>query len=259
MNYSILAFHAGKRMDLRKLEQSTPLTIIKRDNSFLLLQKAEEQFVYVKNYGSVVFCNVEKDELRQIFTEITGRKVNFEANETEQYEVEINAEKPQGVNFNTVFVNAFSLDRLHIVMLNLAQSVALDYYQAKTNALLEQTSKISATLETTGDIGIPRSKLRKFIGRTMTLKSRIAENLLIFETSDLAWYNEELSELDTELRKQLDVVNRHHGLQYSLDIVKENLDLFRDILHHKHSSTLEWIIIILILLEVADLITSKLF
>jgi uncharacterized Rmd1/YagE family protein len=91
----------------------------------------------------------------------------------------------------------------------------------------------------------------------MVLRTRIAENLLIFETSDLAWSSEQLSRLDNELREQLDMVNRHHGLQYSLNIAKENLDLFREILHHKQSSTLEWIIIILILLEVVDLVISK--
>lgn len=175
------------------------------------------------------------------------------------YELQIEPNRNSEVAFNTVVVPEFSIDILHLVMLNLSQSVALENYQNRTNLLLEQTREISDNLKHTGDIGVPRRRLRKFVGRTMVLKNRIAENLLIFETSDLAWSNELLSNLDTELRNQLDVVNRHHGLQYSLDIVKENLDLYRNILEHKHSSMLEWIIIILILLEVADLIITKLF
>ena len=53
-----------------------------------------------------------------------------------------------------------------------------------------------------------------------------------------------------KLNEELDFKNRFASIQHSLDIVKENLELFKDILQHKHSSLLEWIIIILILFEV---------
>ena len=59
-----------------------------------------------------------------------------------------------------------------------------------------------------------------------------------------------MSYLDQELSNELDIVNRHNGLQHNLDVIKENLDLFKDIMQHKHSSMLEWIIIILILFEI---------
>jgi len=96
--------------------------------------------------------------------------------------------------------------------------------------------------------------MRKFIGETMNIKNRIAKNLFIFETSNLAWSKENLSDLDNQLRFQLDVVNRFRGLENNLNIVKENLDFFQAIIQHKHSSVLEWIIIILILFEVIQVI-----
>ena len=47
----------------------------------------------------------------------------------------------------------------------------------------------------------------------------------------------------------------HEGLS----IVRDNLEVFLGLLQHRNSSILEWIIIILILVEVLNLVIEKLF
>ena len=259
MNHTITAYHMGRRIALSKVLNKVDFEIIKDESTFVLLKKDEQSHVYVKSYGSVAFCNFTEDEMLLFLSKVSDEPFVYDELASEAYDWEIGEGQELSVSFNTIMTPKFTVDTLHIIMFNLCQSVALENYQTRTNLLLEKTRTFSDNLSNSGEIGISRQKLRQFFGKTMVLKNRIAENLLIFETSDLAWSKEQLSDLDTELRNQLDMVNRHHGLQHSLNIVKENLDLFRDILQHKHSSTLEWIIIILILLEVADLIGSKIF
>jgi uncharacterized Rmd1/YagE family protein len=41
--------------------------------------------------------------------------------------------------------------------------------------------------------------------------------------------------------------------------VRENLELFKDLLQYRNSTFLEWIIIILVALEVINLVIDKLF
>ena len=144
-------------------------------------------------------------------------------------------------------------------MLNLGQSVALDYYYETSIILLENTKVYANELEKTGAIKLTRKNMKKFIGKTMNLKNSIAENLFIFETSDLAWADINLGKLDNKMRDELEIVTRHHGLQHNLNVISENLDFFKDILQHKHSSLLEWIIIILILFEIIQVLVEKLF
>ncbi|WAC01401.1 hypothetical protein N7U66_15285 [Lacinutrix neustonica] len=52
--------------------------------------------------------------------------------------------------------------------------------------------------------------------------------------------------------------DRYRLIHDRIDIIKENLELFKDIMDHKESSRLEWIIIILIIIEVFDMLLLKL-
>jgi uncharacterized Rmd1/YagE family protein len=89
--------------------------------------------------------------------------------------------------------------------------------------------------------------------------NRITENLYIFDSATSTWEDETLDKIDIELKKTFDLQSRYRSIHEELEIIKENLGLFKDIMHHRKSSALEWIIIVLILVEVVNLIISKIF
>ena len=64
------------------------------------------------------------------------------------------------------------------------------------------------------------------------------------------WDNEELNLLNRNLKANFDINTRFKDLDYRLQIVEDNLKLFTDVLNVRESSRLEWIIIILILIEI---------
>ena len=59
--------------------------------------------------------------------------------------------------------------------------------------------------------------------------------------------------------KHFDLRVRFSEIEYTLRIIEENLSVFREISNQRQSNLLEWIIIILILVEVINLFISKLF
>jgi uncharacterized Rmd1/YagE family protein len=85
------------------------------------------------------------------------------------------------------------------------------------------------------------------------------EHLYVFDSPDMIWDDPDLTKLDADLKQTFDLRNRNRHLHDRLDIIKENLELFKDIWDHRESSMLEWIIILLILVEVVDLFLVKLF
>ncbi|MGB0881792.1 MAG: RMD1 family protein [Vicingaceae bacterium] len=259
IKYKAVAYHLGNKIDLKRIRKQSTYSLIKYENSFLLFQITGSSFVYFKDYGSIVFINCDENIKQQLFKLALRKDLNINDLPKEKYDIVVDEKLKKGVEFDHINVAEFTVDIAHVIMLNLAQSVALDFYYKMSFSLLESMKKYALQLERTGKIKLTRNRMRKFIGTTMNLKNKIAENLFIFDTSSIAWSTENLLQLDNQLAKELDIIDRHHGLQENLNIVKENLELFKDILQHKYSSLLEWIIILLILFEVVQLIIEKIY
>jgi uncharacterized Rmd1/YagE family protein len=142
-------------------------------------------------------------------------------------------------------------------MLNVGQSVALDYFSQQTMQLLEETNRYTLKLEKYGKLDINTKSLLKFIGKVLNVKNRIIDSLYIIDTPEETWEDEYLHKIDSGLRVTFDLKIRFKELDYSLQIVKDNLDLFKDLMQHRRSNLLEIIIIVLILVEVLNLVIDK--
>lgn len=258
MNLKVKAYHLEKPFFLNGIRKELKnYSLVKREHTFLLYKIANNSYYYIKNYGSIVFINVEESEIeRNINILLKGKKIteNFP---TEEYIISFSDEIE--VDFNHIQIEELNDNVAHIIMLNLAQSVALMNYVNRVSYLHEKTITYSKQLEKTGKFKLSKLQMRKFIGRTLNLKNNIAENLFVFDSPDLAWNNKKLSILDYQLKDELDIEKRYRSIENSLNTIKENLDLFSDIIHHKYSSMLEWIIILLILFEIVQVIIEKIF
>jgi len=179
----------------------------------------------------------------------------FDQHISDEFDIETDA-KDINYGYNKIEIPSPDIDELRLIMLNVSQSVALDYYNQQTNTLLEETNSHTQVLERKGKIDLGGIKLKKYIGRTLNLKNRISGNLYIFDSPEETWENENLNKLDIGLKKTFDLQARFRTIQEGLSIVKENMELFKDLLQNRNSVTLEWVVIILILVEVINIFIS---
>ena len=259
MKHKANAYHLGGRINLKEFKESFKFELVKSEHTFLLYKINDKSYCYIKDYGSIVFINSEIIFIQKTIESIIKTNVELAVFYSEKYVLEENKKEEFHVEFDKIKITELSLDVAHMIMLNLGQSVVLDNYYNMSLSLLDKIKAHASQLENKGRIQLSRKKLKTFIGKTMNLKNSIAENLFVFETSDLAWADENLGKLDRKMRDELEIVTRHHGLQHNINVITDNLDFFKDILQHKHSSLLEWIIIILILIEVIQVLFEKLF
>lgn len=207
----------------------------------------------------VSFFNHDEAEMQEILKKLVPiTKTSSYTQLSEKIKVEI-VSGQRKVSFNKVILPDFDKEAIRMVMLNTSQSVALDRYSDITEQLLEETNEHTKYLEQYGKLDIGGNKLKRFIGRILNIKNQISENLYIFDEPDVTWENEPLNSLNHELKQTFDLKNRYRNIYERIEIIKENLGLFKDIMEHRESSRMEWIIIILILVEVLDLFVLRLF
>ena len=259
MMYKVLSLQISDSIDLKSFRGFFTAELIFSDSDELLFEISTDKYIYVFKYGVVCFLNHEDIAIGEFMKLISPFCRNFlEIKHSEQYLIEINA-KENKIGNSKIEIMKSDMETYRVIMLNVSQSVALDYYSEQTAKLLEETNQYTFNLEKTGKLKISGNRLKRFIGKMLNLMNRITENLYIFDSATSTWDNEVLDHIDIELKKTFDLQSRYRGIHEELEIIKENLGLFKDIMHHRHSSLLEWIIIILILVEVVNLIVSKIF
>jgi uncharacterized Rmd1/YagE family protein len=259
LNTTIVGFHLGERVDLTKLINTLTYSVYYKDQTEMIYQISDYSYFQITDYGSIVFLGVENhlqsNILHTVRTLLNIPEIELQS---DNFKIEINPEAHYKTLFDKIILPELNLDIIRVLMLNLSQSVALDFYIEQSDKLLQETEKISNELEQSGTFSIKGKKLLQFIGKTLNLRNKITYNLYVFETSDISWNNELLNNIEKDLNRELDIKIRYKSLQENLDTVKENLDIFKDLHHHSNSSKLEWIVIILIALEIINILFEKL-
>ncbi|RYY84993.1 MAG: RMD1 family protein [Chitinophagaceae bacterium] len=259
MILQVQAYQVADSIDIKAFKGIFTAELHYSDADELFYRIANDQFIYVFKYGVVCFLNCDQQRIAGMLQLLRGQAKNPLGEPlNEDFIVETDASENR-VSYNKIEVVRTDVEVLRLVMLNVSQSVALDYFSDHTGMLLAETNRHNRELEQHGKISIPNRKLQRFIARTLMFRNNIVENLYIFDSPPETWEDEELARVDSSLKRNFDLQERFRNIDRGLAIVKDNLDLFRDILKYRHSNTLEWIVIILIAVEVIPIIAQKIF
>lgn len=255
--YKVLAYQVANAINIKVAKQHLDWTPLFQDSDELFYEFDTHKYVYVFQYGMLSFFNLTSEEIDHVVSEIKPFCTDYIAEQLSE-EINVSIEDQVTVKFDKIILSEINAEMIRLVMLNASQSVALNRYSEITEALLIETNEHTKYLENKGKLDISGPKLKRFIGRTLNIKNKITENLYIFDAPDIVWEDETLNKLNLGLKQTFDLKDRYRFIHDRIDIIKENLELFKDIMEHKESSRLEWIIIILILVEVVDMFMLKL-
>lgn len=255
--HRVVSYQIAEHLDTKQFQTEFPHSPIYFDASELFYKLKQDQYVSIFKYGVVCFLNFEKEETSDFLEKLksyTSRPID------KKFDEEFIIETSSGTDvfgYNNISISRTSPQVYRLIMLNVAHSSALDYFTEQSRILLETTQYHTRLLEKKGRMGISGINMKKYIGRTLNFKNEIAGNLYIFDSPLVTWDDEYLDKINRELKRIFELQPRYRILKEEIEIIRENLDLFKDLLQHRSSKQLEWIIIILILVEVINLFFEK--
>lgn len=255
----LFAFLVANQLDIKGIKTFLDIKPLADTSSEIYYRFTAEKYQCYFNFGVIVFSGYTEDEMKwAVKTVLNFQKNPLSVPLRDDYELEIREGEQVSFDFNRLVLNKLEERVMRIAMFNLAQSVALDYYHGISENLLTEVKGFTNELELTGKLKISRKNMMRFIGRALNTQNDIAENVYIFDAPDQVWEDEFLDRLHQGLSKHFDLRVRFSEIEYTLRIIEDNLRVFSEIINQRESNFLEWIIIILILVEVFDLLITKL-
>ena len=252
------AFLIANQLDIKGIKSFLDIKPLADSSSELYYNFSGGKYQYYFNYGVVVFAGYNEDEMKWAIKTVSSFQRNPSLNwMRDDHELIVEERRGIAFDFDRIVLDRLDDQVIRIAMFNLAQSVALDYYHGVSETLLTEVKSFARQLELTGKLKISRNNMMRFIGKALNTQNDIAENIYIFDAPDLVWDDEYLDKLHQGLMKYFDLRIRFSEVEYTLRIIEDNLSVFREIIHQRESSLLEYIIIVLILVEVFDLLISK--
>lgn len=141
----------------------------------------------------------------------------------------------------------------------LAQSIKLSMFEYTIDKTIKQTKHLPEDLARKGKIFLSRKQISQRIGALFIDRSSVNLYSDMLDEPEFFWDYPEHQPMYREAAKCLDIKTRVEVLNNRLAIAGELLEILNDQLNHQHSSTLEWTIIWLIVIEVVLAVLRDIF
>lgn len=258
--YRIKAIHIVEKLKLKDLRERFTQPPLEFSNYEMIVRYTPSSFLFVYNYGSVVFFNVPEELQEKELSAIQEYRVSADQSRaTDFFLLEVKegmvspTQAPGAANkvyFDRVVVPSLSYEIVKIVCMLLAESTALEYYEILIENLLLKINSFSKTLRRQGKMLESTEDLIKFIGLCMDTKQEIISNLYIVDSPDETWESVELDKMHQELKVMMEIDIRYRALEYKIKIIQESVEVIIELSKSKRETLLEMVIILLITFEI---------
>jgi len=204
-------------------------------------------------YGVVVFWGMSEAEEKDFLSQAEDFRVApIQVIESDHFEYTY-AEK-KGVAMDRIQLEV--KDRILKVAIShaVAQSVKLSNFENNIEDLISKTKYLPLELAVEGKISLTRKKLSQKMGELFIEKNKVFLQSSILDKPDLLWEFQQYDEMYLIISAYLDIKLRTKILHIKFGVVQEMFDMLRSESEARSSERQEWIVIILIFIELIFLI-----
>ena len=247
----LIAFNLPQHIERTNIEEAIGLSFKKGIEATYYAQVDEALLTYTQ-FNVLTAINWSKERIRELL-EALGLEEGevFEGGGIYQdYPVCIDSDLALNftVDNETITLKEYTLLNLLIIAHVVSQSVALELYEQKLSDYHERSRFLIDATDTYSIF--KRNRLARFAKALALLRHDILIDLHLLDKPNILWDNEDAEMLYNTLAFRLELKDRFDIVEYKLNNIKDDIMMVMDLTNHKHSSFLEWIIIVLIAVEI---------
>ncbi len=223
-----------------------------RIRNVIIVNPDEGVRAFLFDYGVCVLFQYDYESEKRLIDQLLKFAINpLESYVEEDLEYQLSA--TEGVRIRNDLIDLDDLSELTCLSLAhaLAQSTKLAFFESSIEETIKKTKYIPEALAKRGMVALSRTKLARERGRVYLEKSHIILQFNLLDTPEFIWEYPELEHYYLALSRYLEIAPRATVLKNRLEVIQELLEMMADEQKHSHSSMLEWVIIVLIAIEIA--------
>jgi uncharacterized Rmd1/YagE family protein len=241
-------FHG--RIDLKAFRQQQPQYRVLTSDP-LVIEPEVGAFAVLMKFGGLVCWNCSDETQRELRQAVTSLPDSHDRSEEVSDEIEVvSGEQKDSVEFERITIRKLTREKLKIISVSLAQSVALEYFENRVREVLSQSEPIVALLRREGSLRRKEKEIVQAVGFAMEVRSAVLAKLTLFDSPPEAWENAGLARLATQLYDYFDLDERLAAIKEKVNYLTDLNSALLNLLTNRKNRSLEWIVIILIALEI---------
>lgn len=216
-----------------------------------IIKEPESKLVDIFPFGSIVFVNLQHHEIVDIVNYLMTvdtalHHPNY--NYADDYRLEL-TDGEEAVDYDAMWSSTPAAHQTGILSVVLAKSVALEKVEADIEALLDEIEPMIDRLQQ-GKLSARDDAVAKIAARILRFKYNTVSYIMLLDKPDITWNNADAETMYSNLARLFELDERYEKLQAKSTTLMDILQVFTSLVQHRKSNSLEWMIIILIVIEI---------
>jgi len=162
------AIYLAPELVISKVKEALKYKLVQEKRERLVYEAAPKKYIFIYSFGAVVFYDIDEKIQNDILKAIKSLKLGEIKNEISEEYLVIEHSK-NSVEFNHIRLKSIDMDKLKLIALILAQSVALENYELHVEKIIDSFSVLNKQLKEEGKLKVSDKELMKIIGTNSSI------------------------------------------------------------------------------------------
>lgn len=257
------AYALSGELDLNRLATSLGLPRRYRWEEPMILDPAnfkpasgdprEGKSVYLYYFGGIVFIDCTVDEIAAFSRNMAHHAEQFKdfpaLKYKDEYSLSVENWEKMVVTNDYAAMPGYDPAYSAIICFVIAKSVALERIEERVDLLLDEMEGLIALLDR-GKLELSDKRLAKLASSVLGYKYQSIAHIMVLDKPEITWENPEADRLYLTMANLFELNQRYNEIKHKGETLLDITQVFSSLSHARRATRLEWIIIVLIFIEI---------